>query len=372
MASTPHQLDVAVIGGGAIGLAVAWRAAQRGQDVAVLDRPDEAGVASQAAAGMLAPVTEAEFGPHGATLLELGLEGARRWPAFAAELSAETGLDAGLRETGTLVVARDRDEAEALDREYAFRTSRGLRIARLLPSEARRRESALAPTIRLALEAPDDHSVDPRRLSSALTAALDARGVSIRRAAVARLTESAGRITGLELEDGERLAAAHVVVAAGAWSAQLAGVPAEARVPVRPVKGQILRLRDPAGPGLLHRTLRFEGGYVVTRGDGGYVLGATMEERGFDTTVTAGGLFELLRDATELVPGVAELVVEEVAAGLRPGTPDNLPIVGAGRVPGLVWATGHHRNGILLAPLTADLVADVLAGGARLRAAVCM
>jgi glycine oxidase len=361
LASTPNELDVAVIGGGAIGLAVAWRAARLGHEVAVFDR-DDAGVASRAAAGMLAPVTEAEFGPHGEALLELGLEGARRWPGFAAELAAETGLDAGLRETGTLVVARDRDEGEALDREYAFRTGRGLRITRLLASEARRRESALAPTVRLALEAPDDHSVDPRRLVAALGAALRGRGVDVRNETVARLDASAAGIAGIELESGERVRAAHVVVAAGAWSAGLAGVPDDARVPVRPVKGQILRLRDPAGPGLLQRTVRFEGGYLVTRGDGAYVLGATMEERGFDTTVTAGGLFELLRDATELVPGVAELVVEEVAAGLRPGTPDNVPIVGASHVPGLVWATGHHRNGILLAPLTADLVAGVLAG----------
>ncbi|MEA2273902.1 MAG: glycine oxidase [Solirubrobacteraceae bacterium] len=362
MTSSQPELDMAVVGGGAVGLAVAWRAAQRGLRVGVFDREGDAGVASRVAAGMLAPVTEAEFGDHGRALLELGLEGARRWPAFAAELAAETGLDAGLRETGTLVVARDRDEAEALDREYAFRSGLGLRVSRLLPSEARRRESALAPTVRLALEAPDDHSVDPRRLTAALLTAARERGVSVRDAAVAGVTVEGAAVSGLELEGGERVSACHVVVAAGAWSGALAGIPDAARMPVRPVKGQIMRLRDPAGPGLLERALRFEGGYLVTRGDGGYVLGATVEERGFDTTVTAGGLFELLRDAIELVPGVSELVVEEIGAGLRPGTPDNLPIVGAGAVPGLVWATGHYRNGILLAPLTADLVADVVTG----------
>jgi glycine oxidase len=362
LTSTQRELDVVVVGGGAIGLAVAWRAAQRGLAVEVFDHVGEAGVASRAAAGMLAPVTEAEFGAHGEALLELGVEAARRWPAFAGELSAEAGLDTGLRETGTLVVARDRDEAEALDREYAFRTSRGLRISRLLASEARRRESALAPNIRLALDVPDDHSVDPRRLTAALSAALEARDAPLHNAQVERLVTSSGRVTGIELEGGRRISARQVVVAAGAWSGSLAGVPEGARVPVRPVKGQIMRLRDPAGPGLLHRTVRFEGGYLVTRGDATYVLGATMEERGFETTVTAGALFELLRDATELVPGVAELVVEEISVGLRPGTPDNVPIVGASHVPGLVWATGHHRNGILLAPLTADLVADVVAG----------
>jgi glycine oxidase len=356
------KLDVAVAGGGVIGLAVAWRAAQRGLRVAVFDRPGTLGAASGVAAGMLAPVTEAEFGPKGERLLELGLESAGRWPRFAAQLAQATGLYPGLRETGTLVVARDRDEAEALDREYAFRSRLGLRVTRLLPSEARRREPALAPTIRLGLEVPDDHSADPRGLLRALRAAAAEAGAALQETAVAGVAMAGGSVSGVELEGGRRVAASEVVVAAGAWSGSLPGLAASARVPVRPVKGQILRLRDPAGPGLLERTLRFEGGYLVTRGDGGYVLGATVEERGFDTSVTAGGMFDLLREATELVPGVSELVVEEIGAGLRPGTPDNLPIVGRGAVEGLVWATGHHRNGIQLAPLTADLVADVLTG----------
>jgi hypothetical protein len=151
-----------------------------------------------------------------------------------------------------------------------------------------------------------------------------------------------------------------VVIAAGAWSGQIEGLPADARVPVRPVKGQILRLRDPAGPGLLRRVVRFEGGYLVPRADGRYVLGATVEERGFEQHPTAGGVHELLRDAHELVPGVSELEIEELCVGLRPGTPDNAPVIGAGALEGLIWATGHHRNGILLAPLTAELVVGLL------------
>ena len=157
-------------------------------------------------------------------------------------------------------------------------------------------------------------------------------------------------------------AAGQVVLAAGAWVEQIEGLPAHARVPVRPVKGQILRLRDPAGPGLLGRVVRFEGGYLVPRADGRYVLGATVEERGFDLQPTAGGIYELLRDAHELVPGVSELEIEELCVGLRPGTPDNAPAIGPGALEGLTWATGHHRNGILLAPLTAELVVEVLAG----------
>jgi glycine oxidase len=178
------------------------------------------------------------------------------------------------------------------------------------------------------------------------------------------LDERGGRVTGLVLgeSDGERVAARHVVIAAGPWSGGIEGLPLEARAEVRPVKGQLLRLRDPAGPGLLQRVVRFPGGYLVPRADGRYVLGATVEERGFERHPTAGGVYGLLRDAHELVPGVGELQIEELCVGLRPGTPDNLPLIGPGALAGLTWATGHYRNGILLAPLTAELVTGALAG----------
>jgi glycine oxidase len=236
----------------------------------------------------------------------------------------------------------------------------------MLPSAARALEPALAPTLRLALAVPGDHAADPRLLVLALAEAARRAGVQLRTGAAVRAIRCAGgRVTGVELASGERMEAGEVVVAAGAWSATIAGLPERARIPLRPVKGQIMRLRDPQGPGLLERIVRFEGGYLVPRGDGRYVLGATVEERGFDTTVTAGGLYALLRDAGELVPGIRELVVEETAAGLRPATPDNAPVLGRpDGLGGLVWATGHHRNGILLAPATGDIVADVLDGGA--------
>jgi glycine oxidase len=169
-------------------------------------------------------------------------------------------------------------------------------------------------------------------------------------------------VRGVRLRDGSVVAAEQVVIAAGVWSTQLEGIPDAARVPVRPVKGQIMRLHDPAGPGLLSRVVRMGPSYVVPRGDGRYVIGATSEERGFDTTVTAGAAFELLRDASELVPGVSEWVLDEFQAGLRPGTPDNLPVIGPGSVAGLHWAVGHRRNGVLLTPVTAELVAAALAG----------
>ena len=168
----------------------------------------------------------------------------------------------------------------------------------------------------------------------------------------------------MRLVGGDELVAEQVLIAAGVWSSQLGGIPEEAMVPIRPVKGQTLQMHDPSGPGLLTRVLRMSPGYIVPRGDGRYVLGATMEERGFDTTITAGAIFDLLRDAIELVPGIDEWVIDELVAGLRPGTPDNAPVLGPGALAGLQWATGHYRHGVLLAPITAELVAAALSGEA--------
>ena len=362
MPTRAKRPDVIIIGAGIIGLAVAWRARQRGMRVTVFEREAAGSGTSRVAAGMLAPVSEVEFGEAGARLLELGLRSAALWPAFASELEAASRQSVGLLRTGTLLVARDADEARALERQLAFRGSLGLNATRVRPSQARELEPALAPTIRLALDLPDDHSVDPRLVLAALRSACLNDEVELReRAGVSGvLVSDGGAITGVELHAGERVLAPAVVVAAGTWSGGLDGLPAESRIPVRPVKGQTLRLRDPAGPGLLRRAVRFEEGYLVPRADGSYVLGGTMEERGFDEASTAGAAYELLRDCHELVPGVSELEIEELCVGLRPATPDNLPVIGAGAVEGLVWATGHFRNGILLAPLTAELVTGIL------------
>ncbi len=363
-----HQADVVVVGGGIIGLAVAWRLRGRGMSVTVLEREQTGRATSRVAAGMLAPVAEVEFGEAGRRVLDLGLRSAELWPGFAAELTLAAGQEVALLETGTLLLARDEDETRELERQLAFRQSLGLRVQRLRPSQARELEPALAPTLRLALEVADDHSIDPRSVLAALRQACVAEGVALREHAPVRsveLDDDGGRVTGVVLDDGERVAATEVVLAAGPWSGAIGGLPDHARVPVRPVKGQILRLRDPEGPGLVSRVLRFEGGYLLPRGDGRYVLGATMEERGFELLPTAGGVYELLREARELVPGISELEIEELAVGLRPSTPDNAPAIGRGTLAGLAWATGHHRNGILLAPLTAELIADVLDPPAR-------
>jgi glycine oxidase len=393
-ASNSSKVDLAIIGGGIVGLSVAWRARAEGLSVALLERDTLGAGTTHVAAGMLAPVAEVEFGEAGRGVLELGVRSARMWPSFAAELERASGTCVGLRETGTLVVARDDDEARELERQLAFRESLGLRTVRLRASEAREREPALAPTVRLALHAPDDHSVDPRNAVTALRRACERAEVQLHEhtgalglvldascTRVVGVGVATDREPGMDLDGhGDRggvflgeggacdvVRARNVVVAAGAWSGGLAGLPGGAGVPVRPVKGQIMRLRDPAGPGLLEGVVRFEGGYLVPRGDGRYVLGATMEERGFEPDATAGGIYELLRDAHELVPGVSELHIEELGVGYRPSTPDNAPVIGPGALEGLTWATGHHRNGILLAPLTAELVVASLAGEDTLR-----
>ena len=340
-------------------MSVAWRAAQRGMRVVVLERDKPAAGSTGVAAGMLAPVSEALLTEQ--PLLHLGLASAAAYPQFVAEVKDSSGVDPGYHRCGTLLAARDADEAEALGRELAMRTRLGLAVTRLRASEARALEPALAPVLRLALEIPDDHAIDPRRLTSALAIALARAGGELRnRVTATGLTVDHERVSGVVLATGETLAVAQVVVATGAW--RIDGLPPEAQVPLRPVKGQIMRMRDPSGPGLLKRVVRLRGAYIVPRGDGRYVVGATMEERGFDTTVTAGAVYELLRDVGELVPGLGELVLEEVSAGLRPASPDNAPVIGPGAIAGLHWAAGHYRHGVLLAPITADGIVGMLAG----------
>ena len=359
-----HPPDVVVVGGGVIGLAIAWEACRRGLRPAVVERGDPGSGATGVAAGMLAPVSEAAFGEP--EVLALNLASSALYPGWVEELrEASGGADPGYLRCGSLLVARDDDQAAALERELAFREDQGLRISRLLPSQARRREPALSPALRLALEAPEDHAVDPGRLVPALCAAVEKAGGRLCPGTeVAGLALDADRVAGVRLAGGERIDAEHVVIAAGCWSNRLDGLPSDARLPLRPVKGQLLRLRDPAGHGLLASAVRSEEVYLVPRGDGRYVVGASVEERGFDTTRTAGVAFELLREAIELVPGVTELEIEEIVVGLRPGTPDNAPVIGPGALEGLVWATGHYRHGVLLAPVTARAVAAQLAGEA--------
>jgi glycine oxidase len=353
--------DVAVVGAGVIGLACAWRAAQRGLDVVVLERRTPAAGASGVAAGMLAPVGELTFGER--RLLELTLESARLYPDFVAELEERSGEQVGYSSCGALHVALDRDEAEELRRRHRLQRSLELEAEWLTPRRCRELEPGLAPSIAGGVHAPHEGAVDARALCAALLAALERDGAEVRSAAAACGAVIEGeRIEGVRTEDGEEVLANHVVLASGCWAGVSEWLPLDARPPVRPVKGQILTLRGVAIEPVCERIVASERVYVVPREDGRLVVGATVEERGFDTTVTAGGVHELLREAYRLLPEIAELELLEAAAGLRPGTPDNLPLIGPGALDGLVLATGHYRNGILLAPLTAKRIADVLVG----------
>ena len=352
--------DVAVVGGGPIGLAVAWRAAQRGLSVVIADRDPGHG-AAWAAAGMLAPVTEVHPGED--ALLALNLASAAAYPAFVAELEACTGLDTGHRTDGTLVVARDRDDLEAVEELRRLQESLGLRAERVSSRECRRLEPGLAPSIRGGLLVHGDHQIDGRLLVRALLDACRRRGVRFAGHVTGVRTTSGGAVAGVTLEGGATLDADRVVIAAGAWSGRLEGLP-EDLLPIRPVKGQILYLAGPPEQPLADRNVRGLEVYVAPRRDGRVAVGATMEELGFDARPTAGAVHELLRAARELLPGVDELAFDEVLVGFRPATPDNGPLLGQTDLPGLLAATGHHRNGILLTPVTADAVAGCLVGEA--------
>jgi glycine oxidase len=353
------MIDVAVAGGGLIGLSVAWRAAQRGLSVTVVDDAPGTG-ASLAAAGMLAPVTEAAYGEE--ALLRLCQASLRRYPAFAAEVEAASGLPVGLRTAGTLVVGFDADDVRALDSLLDYQRELGLDAERLTPRATRQREPALTPRVRGGLAVAGDHSVDGRALHTALTAAARATGVRLVRDRVAALQVTGGRATGLQLTSGGFLDAGAVVLALGAHSTGLPGVPP---LPVRPVKGQILRLAGAEGllTGTVRALVRGRHVYLVPYGGDRLIIGATTEDRGFDPTVTAGGVHDLLHDAIEVVPEVTELELVETLARWRPGTADNAPLLGASQLPGLVLATGHHRNGVLLTPITGEVVAELLVTG---------
>jgi glycine oxidase len=358
-----HGCDCAVLGGGLIGLAIAWRAALGGLSVHLAD-PEPGAGASTAAAGMLAPVTEAHYGEE--RLLELNLRSARRYPEFAAELEQATGLPTGYDTSGTLAVAFDRDDRAVLAETAAYHRKLDLESAPLTGREARALEPMLAPGIQAGLLVESDCQVDNRLLHRALLEAATRAGVRIHASSAALIVEG-GRARGLRLASGETVTAGQVVLAAGCWSSETPGLPPGVLPRVRPVRGQILRLAMGAQP-LLTRTVRamVRGRYVylVPRAHGELVIGATTDELGFDTSVTSGGVYELLRDAHEVVPGITELPLVESRTGLRPGSPDNAPLLGPTTLPGLIAATGHYRNGVLLTPITADAITAVLIDGA--------
>jgi len=329
--------------------------------VTVYDRAAAGHGASWAAAGMLAAAVETEPGEE--ELLALTLESQRMWPGFARELEAASGISVGYRDEGTIVVALTRDDAEQLRHTYDFQKGLGLDLQWLSGAEARRREPHLRPGVSGAVMSSRDHQVENRRLARALVIAARRAGAQLHEHHPVREVDiSGGRAHGVVTDHG-RDSAEVVILAAGAWSREIAGIPQAYLPPVRPIKGQMLALRmDPATP-LLRHVIWLPRGYLVPREDGRLVVGATVEERGFDDTLTAGGLLALLEGAWRAVPGIEELPIAETWVGFRPGSRDDAPMLGPSGIDGLVVATGHHRNGILLTPLTAEAVsAYVLTG----------
>lgn len=351
----------AIVGAGVIGLAIGWRLAQAGCAVDVFDRGAAGRGATHAAAGMLAACVEAEPGEQ--PLLPLTRASQALWPGFARELEAASGLPVELRREGTLVVAATADDLARLRHHHEFQRSLGLPVDWLGAAEVLRREPFLRPGLGGAIFSAEDVQVENRKVAAALLVALRAAGGRVHEhAAVTRIVVTGGRAAGVEV-DGVIRPADHVVLAAGAWSRGIAGLPPEAVPPVRPVKGQMLALKmDPAAP-LLRHVVWAPTAYLVPRLDGRLIVGATVEERGFDERLTAGGVLALLEGAWRVLPGVEELPIDEMWVGFRPGSRDDSPVLGATAVDGLTLATGHHRNGILLAPITAAAIARLVLTG---------
>jgi len=354
---------VAIIGAGVVGLGIAWRLAARGAHVEVFDRDAAGAGATYAAAGMLAACAEAEPGEE--ALVALGRESQARWPSFAAELLQASGIDVELRTEGTLILALTADDQARLHHHLSFQQKLGLPLQWITPTETRQREPHLSGKLTGAVWSPEDHQVDNRKLASALLIAADGAGAIVREhTPVKEISITGGRADGIILADEKKVPADVVVLAAGAWSRGIAGFPHELRPPVRPIKGQMLALRMDAAAPLLNHVIWAPGVYLVPRRNGRLIVGATVEEKAFDTSLTAGGLLTLLEAAWRAVPSIEDLPIEEMWVGHRPGSRDDAPILGYGPGQGLIYATGHHRNGILLAPVTADAMACLVLHGA--------
>lgn len=358
------QLDrprVAIIGGGVIGMALGWRLKQAGCPVEIFERGTAGRGASWAAAGMLAAGVEVEPGEE--SLLPLTLASQRLWPGFAAEIEAASGLPVGYRDEGTIVAAPTRDDAEQLRFTYDLYRRADLAIDWLSPAEALRLEPCLNPRLAAACLSRSDGQVDNRLLVVALIESLRRAGASLHEETSVEAIETAGgSVTGV-VAGGRSHVADIVVVAAGAWSRGLPGLPENARPPVRPVKGQMLALRMAPETPLLRHVVWAPKAYLVPRRDGRLIIGATTEERGFDPDLTAGGVMALLDGAWRVLPGIEELPIDEMWVGFRPGSRDDAPILGDSGIPGLILATGHHRNGILLAPVTTEILSELILTG---------
>ena len=357
---------IIIIGGGVIGLGIGWQLAKAGASVRIYERSEAGRAASWAAAGMLAPLAEAHT--EESALLKLGCESLARYPQWVSELEADAEMSIGYRMEGTLIIGLEPDDTHQLRHLYTAQQNLGLDVEWLSGRAAREIEPVLSPRITAAIHCATDYQVDNRQMVTALQRAYQAcGGVLHENSTTERIVIENGMATGVQTQDGFQ-AADMLVLAAGCWSAQVEGLPETIVPPVRPVKGQMLALQMEEGIEInsVIRTIRARyptSVYLVPRDDGRLIVGATSEEMGFDTRLTVGGVFELLRGAWEAVPGIYELPILETWAGLRPGSRDNAPILGETPVENLIYATGHYRNGILLTPITAYEITKLVLTG---------
>lgn len=352
--------NVVIIGGGTIGLSIGFELVRQGTPATVVEKEGAGRGTSWQAAGMLAP--DAEIGFEELELYRLNRESLLRWPDFARRVETASGMDVDYRDEGTLIVADDRDSAEALRRRFEFQKEKGLEVEWLTGEEARDIEPFVAPRLSAGIYAPSDHQVDNRRFVEAVRAAFEAEGGTLYEETAVEAVVPDSEAPAIVTADGDRIEASQVVVAAGVWSRDLEGLTPDAQPPVRPVKGQMIQLRQKRPFDLTH-VVRGPEAYLAPKSDGRIVVGATSEEKGFDTTVTAGGLYDLLEGGWEVVPGIYDLPVDETWAGLRPASRDHAPLLGRTTADGVLMATGHYRHGILLTPVTAEEMARLIRTG---------
>lgn len=354
------QIDILIVGGGIVGLGIGWKLAQRGQAVTILERGAAGREASWAAAGLLAPATEVHYQED--RNLRLGLESMRLYPEFVAELEAYTGRKVDYRTEGALAVAANSDDAADMQALFEYQLELGLPVRWLSGEEVRELEPSLSPHITAGVYCPMDHHIDNRLLVDALRAAyLKAGGTLLEQTEVHRVVIENGAYGGVETS-GQFYRSRRLLIAAGSWSGLLPGLPEAIRPPVRPVKGQLFSVRSPAH-GYLTRFIRSPRLYIAPKSDGRIVMGATVEEMGFNRDLTAGALYSLLKEAWDHLPGVYELPIQEMWCGFRPGSRDNSPLLGESAVPSVFLATGHYRNGILFTPATALHMSQLLLEG---------
>ena len=359
--------DIAIIGGGVIGLATGWQLARSGKKVIIFEKEEAGHGAGWASAGMLAPQTEAGYDQK--ELLELSLESLKKYPEFLRVLEEDSGIKVEAEKTGSLICALNRDDLERLQRFYDFRHQLGFPVQWLKGSEAVEKEPFLSPKVTAAVFVPDDWHLDSRRFITALKTAFVNKGGEIQEhAPVAEiLLENRGRkISGIKIlnqkiENEQEIQVDSIVLAAGAWSSQIKGIPEDFIPPIRPVKGMILNLKTESCQ--LTHVIRAAGVYLVPKRNGRLLVGATSEEKGYNLSANIGGIKDLLQNAFDIVPGITETSLEEIQLGLRPANRDHSPVLGPSPIQGLYYAAGHYRHGILLTPITAlEVCHSILTG----------